>query len=253
MALSPNQNTRYARQILLPEVGGSGQAKLLSTRVLVVGAGGLGAPLLQYLAAAGLGCLTIADHDTVAVSNLQRQVIYDTESVGASKATCAANRLNALNPDVEITALQEQVSSRNVDDLIQNHDIVIDCCDNFNSRFTLSDACVRHRRPLVSAAVQNFEGMVAVFDPAHGGPCYRCFNPEPPPRYPERLCEEIGILGAMAGVIGTWQALTVIKLILGLGDQTVGSMQIFNGLKSTSRTVRIPRDPNCKTCGTHNE
>lgn len=250
MALTPNQNTRYARQILLPEVGGSGQAKLLSTRVLVIGAGGLGAPLLQYLAAAGIGHLTIADNDTVAVSNLQRQVIYDTVSVGKSKAVCAAERLSALNPDIEITALPEQVNSINVDALLQNHDIIVDCCDNFNSRFTVSDACVRHKRPLVSAAVQNFEGIVAIFDPAQDGPCYRCFNPEPPPRYPERHCEEIGILGAMAGVIGTWQALTVIKYVLGLGGNPVGSMQIFNGLKSTSRTVRIPRDPSCKTCGT---
>jgi adenylyltransferase/sulfurtransferase len=246
MSLTPDQNTRYARQVLLPEVGGTGQAKLLDTKILVVGAGGLGSPLLLYLAAAGIGHITIADDDTVALSNLQRQVLYDTPSVGQPKADKAGRRLTALNPDCNVTVIEDRITASNVHTHIQDMDLVIDCCDNFNARFTLSDACVRHKIPFVSAAVQGFDGMVAVLDPAQGGPCYRCFNPAPPPR--ESGCDDIGILGAMAGVIGSWQALTVIKLILGLETDIVGTLRIFDGLKGHMRTVRIPHDPDCNVC-----
>lgn len=246
MSLTPDQNTRYARQILLPEVGGTGQSQLLDTKILVAGAGGLGSPLLLYLAAAGIGKLTIADDDTVALSNLQRQVLYDGQSVGQPKANKAAERLRAINPDVSFTILEDRITSANVDEHLAGHDVIIDCCDNFNARFTLSDASARHGVPFVSAAVQNFDGMVAVFDPSQGGPCYRCYTPSIPPR--DSGCGDVGILGAMAGVVGSWQALTVIKLVLGLEPNIVGSLRIFDGLKGTMRTIRIPRDPDCTTC-----
>jgi len=245
MALTPEQNLRYARQILLPGIGGSGQEKLLNTNVLVIGAGGLGSPLLQYLIAGGVGAVTIADDDTVALSNLQRQVLYTSDEIGQPKAQKAAERLNAINPECQITALQQRITSTNVDTLVPSHDIIVDCCDSFGSRFTISDACVRHGKPMISAAVQGFDGMVAVFDPANGGPCYRCFNPSQPPRDASaRTCEEVGVLGAMAGVVGAWQSLTVIKYILGLGTLN-GSLNIFNGMTGQNRVTHIPCDPEC--------
>ena len=249
MALTRDQNLRYARQVLLPEVGGAGQEKLLAARVLVVGAGGLGSPVLLYLAAAGIGHITIADDDTVAISNLQRQVLYDTGTVGLPKASSAEARLDALNPEVRITALRTRVTAENVAELIADADVVVDCLDSFSSRFTLSDACVAAGKPLVSAAIQGFSGQLAVFDPAHGGPCYRCFNPAPPPRGDARACEETGILGAVAGLVGTAQALAVLKLILDLGDDAEGYLTIFDGLAGTIRRVRLAADPACPICG----
>jgi len=249
MALTSAQNMRYARQILLPEVSGAGQEKLLAARVLVIGAGGLGAPVLLYLAAAGVGRLSIADDDTVSLSNLQRQVLYGTEDVDTPKVARAAARLGAINPDVTVAALPLRVSAANAADLVAAHDVVVDCCDNFGSRFALGDACLAAGKPLVSAAVQGFSGHLAVFDPAHGGPCFRCFNPAPPPR-DGRACEEIGILGAVAGMVGAAQALAVLKLILGLGDDAAGFVQIFDGLSGTMRRVRLARDPACPACGT---
>lgn len=253
MALTRDQNLRYARQVLLPEVGGSGQEKLLAARVLVVGAGGLGSPVLLYLAAAGVGHITIADDDTVAISNLQRQILYDTSAVGLPKTSCAEARLDALNPEAKVSALRTRVTAENVASLVAEADIVVDCLDNFGSRFTLSDACVRTGKPLVSAAIQGFSGQLAVFDPAHGGPCYRCFNPAPPPRGGDaRACEETGILGAVAGMVGTAQALAVLKLILGLGDDAEGYLTLFDGLAGTTRRVRLAADPACPVCGGKN-
>jgi adenylyltransferase/sulfurtransferase len=250
MPLTRDQNLRYSRQVLLPEVGGAGQEKLLSARVLVVGAGGLGSPVLLYLAAAGVGRITIADDDTVAISNLQRQVLYDTGAVGLPKASCAEARLDALNPEVRVAALKVRVTGENVDELVADADVVVDCLDSFGSRFTLSDACVRAGKPLVSAAIQGFSGQLAVFDPAHGGPCYRCFNPAPPPRGGnDRACEETGILGAVAGLVGTAQALAVLKLILGLGGDAKGYITLFDGLAGTTRRVRLAPDPECPACG----
>jgi adenylyltransferase/sulfurtransferase len=250
MALTRDQNLRYARQVLLPEVGGAGQEKLLAARVLVVGAGGLGSPVLLYLAAAGVGHIIIADDDTVAISNLQRQVLYDTGAVGLPKATSAEARLDALNPEVKVSALKVRITAENVDERVADADIVVDCLDSFGSRFTLSDACVRADKPLVSAAIQGFSGQLAVFDPAHGGPCYRCFNPAPPPRGGDaRACEETGILGAVAGMVGTAQALAVLKLILGLGDDAKGFLTLFDGLAGTTRRVRLAPDPACPACG----
>jgi molybdopterin-synthase adenylyltransferase len=253
MTLTRDQNLRYARQVLLPEVGGAGQEKLLATRALVVGAGGLGSPVLLYLVAAGVGQITIADDDTVAISNLQRQILYDTGTVGLPKASSAEARLDALNPEVKITALQARVTSENVAALVAEADVVVDCLDNFGSRFTLSDACVAAGKPMISAAIQGFAGQLAVFDPAHGGPCYRCFNPAPPPRSAHaRPCEETGILGVVAGLVGTAQALAVVKFILGLGDDADGFVTLFDGLAGTTRRVRLARDPACPCCGAKN-
>jgi adenylyltransferase/sulfurtransferase len=251
MALSSEQNVRYARQVLLPEVGGAGQVRLLAAKVLVVGAGGLGSPVLLYLAAAGVGNLAIADDDAVALSNLQRQVLYQTADVGKPKAARAAERLTALNPDVKIEAHPVRVTAENVAGLVAGHDLVVDCCDNFGSRFLINDACAAAAVPLVFGAVQGFQGQVAVFDPARGGPCLRCFNPAPPPRGAgSRACEETGILGAVAGMVGAAQALAAIKVLLGLSDDAAGSVQLFDGLAGTGRRVRLRRDPACPICGT---
>ncbi len=248
MALSSEQNVRYARQILLPEVGGAGQARLLAAKVLVIGAGGLGSPLLLYLAAAGVGTITVVDDDAVALSNLQRQILYATTDVGAPKAVCAAVRLASLNPDPQVTPLVARVTAENAAGLVAAHDVVADCCDNFGSRFLINDACAAVDKPLVFAAVQGFAGQVAVFDPARGGPCLRCFNPAPRGAGP-RGGEEIGILGAMAGMAGAAQALAVVKTILDLGDDRTGSVQILDGLAGTTRRVRLTRDPACPVCG----
>ncbi|SBW08365.1 Molybdopterin biosynthesis protein [uncultured Alphaproteobacteria bacterium] len=252
MALTRDQNLRYARQILLPEVGGAGQEKLLAAHVLVVGAGGLGSPVLLYLAAAGVGRITVADDDTVAVSNLQRQVLYDTVQVGLGKASCAAARIDALNPEVRVEVRTDRMTAANAAELLAGVDVAVDCLDSFGSRLTLSDACVAAGTPLVSAAIQGFSGLLAVFDPASGGPCYRCLNPAPPPRSADvRACEVSGVLGAVAGWVGTAQALAVERLILGVGDDRAGWLTTFDGLTGSARRVRLPRDPACPACGAH--
>ncbi len=250
MPLTRDQNLRYARQILLPEVGGAGQEKLLAAHVLVVGAGGLGSPVLLYLAAAGVGRISVVDDDTVALSNLQRQVLYDTAQVGLSKVGMAEARLDALNPEVRVEAVAARLTAANAAELVAAADVAVDCLDSFSSRFVLSDACVAARTPLVSAAIQGFSGLLAVFDPASGGPCYRCFNPAPPPRGGDaRACEETGILGAVAGWVGTAQALAVLRLLLGLGDDRQGWLTTFDGLTGATRRSRLPRDPACPACG----
>ena len=250
MPLTRDQNLRYARQILLPEVGGAGQEKLLAAHALVVGAGGLGSPVLLYLAASGVGRITVVDDDTVAISNLQRQVLYDTVQVGLGKASCAAARIDALNPEVAVEVRTDRMTAANAAELVAKADVVLDCVDTFGSRLTLSDACVAAKKPLVSAAVQGFSGLLAVFDPASGGPCYRCLNPAPPTR-DIRACEVAGILGAVAGWVGTAQALAAQRLILGLGDDRLGWLTTFDGLTGAARRVRLPRDPACPACGKH--
>lgn len=250
MPLNRDQNLRYARQILLPEVGGAGQEKLLAAHAVVVGAGGLGSPVLLYLAAAGVGRITVVDDDTVALSNLQRQVLYDTVQVGLGKASMAAARIDALNPEVRVTVRAERMTAANAAELLAGADVALDCLDSFGSRFTLSDACAAQGTPLVSAAIQGFTGLLAVFDPASGGPCYRCLTPAPPPRGGNaRACEDTGILGAVAGWVGTAQALAAQRLILGLGDDRLGWLTTFDGLTGTARRARLPRDPACPVCG----
>lgn len=251
MDLSDDQIDRYARHLILPEIGGPGQAKLLNSSALVVGAGGLGAPLLLYLAAAGIGRLGIVDDDVVDLSNLQRQVIHDTTTLGKPKTQSAAQRIAALNPDIKVDAISKRLTAANVEGLIADYDLVIDGSDNFATRYLLNDACFFARKPLVSAALLRFEGQLSVFcaydGPPH--PCYRCLFPEPPPPDAVPNCAEAGVLGALAGVVGSLQAVEAIKTILDLGDSLSGKLLLIDILSMRFTTLSIPRDPACPLCG----
>ena len=242
---------RYSRHILLKEVGGVGQARLKAARVLVVGAGGLGSPLLLYLAAAGVGTIGVIDDDKVELSNLQRQIAHNTNRVGELKANSAADSARAINPGVHVTAHSTRLDASNALDLISAYDIVCDGTDNFATRFLVADACVLARRTLVSAAVLRFEGQLSVFKPhAHaGGPCYRCLYPEAPPEGMVPTCSEAGVLGAVTGVMGTLQATETLKEILGIGETLSGRLLIWDALATRFRTIRLPRDPACALCG----
>lgn len=241
---------RYSRHILLKEVGGTGQARLRTASVLVVGAGGLGAPLLLYLAAAGVGRIGIIDDDRVELSNLQRQIAHRAESVGENKALSAAAAARALNPEVLIEPLATRLEADNALGLIERYDIVCDGSDNFATRFLLADACFLAHRTLVSAAVLRFEGQLSVFKPhaSADAPCYRCLYPEPPPPGLVPSCSEAGVLGAVTGVMGTLQATEVLKEILGIGESLSGRVLIWDALAARMRTVRLRRDPACKLC-----
>jgi adenylyltransferase/sulfurtransferase len=251
LEFSDDEVQRYARHILLDEVGGVGQAKLRNARVLVVGAGGLGSPLILYLAAAGVGTLGIADGDVVELSNLQRQVAHTMGWLGQSKARSAAAAALAINPDVCVIIHDMMVSAQNVAELIASYDIVCDGTDNFASRFLLADACHHGRRPLISAAVLRFEGQLSNFrsgvDP--GQPCYRCLYPDAPPVGLVPTCAEAGVLGAVTGVMGTLQATEVIKEILGIGDSLAGRLLLWDGLAMRFRVIGLQRDPACPLCG----
>lgn len=251
MTLSDEELERYARHIVLREVGGAGQARLRRARVLVVGAGGLGTPLILYLAAAGVGTLGIVDDDRVSLSNLQRQVAYRTEDVGRAKTEAAAAAAQAINPGTALELHPVRLSADNALELIGRYDLVADGSDNFSTRFLVNDACFLAGRTLVSAAVSEFDGQLATYKAhARGGhPCYRCLFPEPPPPDAAPSCSETGILGAAAGVMGTLQALEVLKEILGLGDTLAGRLLIFEALAMRFRTVRVPPDPHCALCG----
>jgi adenylyltransferase/sulfurtransferase len=244
---------RYARHILLPEVGGIGQAKLRAARVLVVGAGGLGSPLLMYLAAAGVGTLGVVDDDVVDLSNLQRQVAHGTGDVGRAKVDSAAEAARALNPGVAIELHRTRLAPDNALALVSAYDIVCDGTDNFATRFLLSDACVLARRTLVSAAVLRFEGQLSVFKPHEGAafPCYRCLYPAAPPEGMVPSCAEAGVLGSVTGVMGTLQATEVLKEILSIGETLAGRLLVWDALASRFRTLRLPRDPACPACGAH--
>jgi molybdopterin-synthase adenylyltransferase len=239
---------RYSRHILLQEVGGIGQAKLKAARVLVVGAGGLGSPLVLYLAAAGIGTIGIVDNDVVDLSNLQRQVAHTTDRIGISKVASAAAAATAINPEVRIEAHPMRISADNALDLIGAYDIVCDGTDNFATRFLVADACALVRRTLVSAAVLRFEGQLSVFKPHEGGPCYRCLYPEPPPPGAVPTCSEAGVLGAVTGVMGTLQATEVLKEILGVGESLSGKLLIWDALATRFRTVRLRQDAHCAVC-----
>jgi len=248
-----DQIERYARHILLNEVGGTGQARLLSARVLVVGAGGLGSPLLLYLAAAGVGTLGVIDDDAVDISNLQRQVAHTTDRIGVPKVESAAAAVRALNPDVVVEQHRARLTAANALDLFSRYDLVADGSDNFATRFLVQDAAYLAGRPLVSAAVLRFEGQLATFK-AHLGPphpCYRCLYREPPPPGMIPTCAEAGVLGAVTGVLGTLQATEVVKELLGLGQSLSGHLMIWDALAASFRKVRLPRDPDCPLCGTH--
>ena len=242
---------RYSRHILLPEVGGTGQARLRAARVLVVGAGGLGSPLLLYLAAAGVGTLGVVDNDAVELSNLQRQIAHGTDDLGRLKVESAAAAARRINPEVTIEAHATRLGADNVAALVGAYDLVCDGTDNFATRFLVADACVAARRTLVSAAVLRFERQLATFKP-HAGPdlpCYRCLYPAPPPPDLVPSCSEAGVLGAVTGVMGTLQATEALKELLGIGASLAGRLLIWDALATRFRTIRLRRDPECACCG----
>ncbi|HTR18266.1 MAG TPA: HesA/MoeB/ThiF family protein [Acetobacteraceae bacterium] len=251
--LSEDEIHRYSRNILLAEVGGTGQARLLDARVLVVGAGGLGSPLALYLAASGVGTIGLVDGDTVELSNLQRQIAHGTARLGENKAVSAAEAVRRLNPDVRVEVHPFYLDAGNATDLVSAYDIVCDGTDNFATRFLLADACVLARRTLVSAAVLRFEGQLSTFKPHAGpdAPCYRCLYPEPPPPGLVPACAEAGVLGAVTGVMGSLQATEVLKEILGIGQGLSGRLLIWDALACAFRVVRLRRDPDCPLCGPH--
>ncbi|HYE50562.1 MAG TPA: molybdopterin-synthase adenylyltransferase MoeB [Azospirillaceae bacterium] len=253
MDLSDSQIERYARHIMLREVGGTGQARLLSSSVLVVGAGGLGSPLLLYLAAAGVGRLGVIDDDAVDLSNLQRQVLHDTASVGTPKVDSALARLKAINPDVTVEAHRARLTRANVAELVASYDLVADGSDNFATRFLLNDACYLWHRPLVSAAMLRFDGQLSTFKAhlGHPHPCYRCVFREPPPPGMVPSCAEGGILGALAGAVGSLQAVEVLKELLGIGEGLSGRLLLYDALATAFRTIKVNRDPDCPLCGDH--
>lgn len=254
MDFSDEQLERYARHIILKDVGGAGQMALLNARVLVVGAGGLGSPLLQYLAAAGVGTIGIVDNDTVDLSNLQRQIIHASNDVGTLKTESAATKIKALNSDVTVVQHSVRLDADNVALIIGDYDIVADGTDNFKTRHLVNDTCVALKKTLVSAALGPFEGQLAIFKPHAGAglPCYRCFLPEEPPADMQRTCSDIGILGAVAGVVGTLQAVEILKEILAIGDSLAGKMLIYDALSASTRTIGLPQDPGCSVCAKGN-
>lgn len=246
---SEDELQRYSRHILLGEVGATGQARLRAARVLIIGAGGLGSPLLLYLAAAGVGRIGVIDDDRVELSNLQRQIAHATERLGMAKTRSAALAARALNPLVTVIEHEARLTAENVQGLVADYDIICDGSDNFATRFLVADACVRARRILVSAAVLRFEGQLAVFRP--DGPCYRCLYPEPPPPGLVPSCSEAGVLGAVTGVMGTLQATEVLKVITGIGEPLAGRLLLWDALAARFRTITLRRDPDCALCGAH--
>ena len=241
--------TRYSRNILLAEVGGTGQAALRAARILVVGAGGLGCPLVLYLAAAGIGTIGLVDDDAVELSNLQRQVGHTTARIGTPKVESLAASVAALNHGTRMELHPTRLGVANAAALMAGYDLVCDASDNFATRFLLNDACVLARKTLVSAAVLRFDGQLATFKP--GGPCYRCLHPAPPPPGTVASCAEVGVLGAVTGVLGSLQAAEVLKEVLGVGDSLSGRLLIWDALGARFHTVHLPRDPACPACGDH--
>jgi sulfur-carrier protein adenylyltransferase/sulfurtransferase len=247
--LDPARRARYSRHLLIPEVGEQGQMKLLDSRVLLVGAGGLGSPASLYLAAAGVGKLGIVDADVVDESNLQRQIVHSTQALGTPKVESAKAAVEALNPDVEVVGFQERLSSENVDRILdEGWDVILDGADNFPTRYLVNDASVWHGIPVVHGSIYRFEGQVTVFKP-HEGPCYRCLFPQPPPPELAPSCAEGGVLGVLPGVIGSIQANETLKLALGIGDPLVGRLLLFDALAAEFSEVALRRDPACPVCG----
>lgn len=245
--LSNDQRGRYSRHILLPEVGEEGQIRLLKSKVLIVGAGGLGSPAALYLAAAGVGTIGIVDFDVVDATNLQRQILHNIDRIGQSKVESARETLAALNPDVKIVTYDERLSAENVLQILSGYDVVLDGGDNFPTRYLVNDASVRLRIPVVHGSIFRFEGQVTVFEP-YAGPCYRCQYPEPPPPELAPSCAEAGVLGVLPGVIGTLQAMEILKILLGIGDTLSGRLLTYDGLSQEFRTFRVRRDPTCPAC-----
>ena len=244
--------TRYSRHFVIPEVGEKGQAKLLDSKVLILGTGALGSPSSLYLAAAGVGTIGLVDFDTVDLSNLQRQIIHKTDRVGILKTESAQESIKALNPGIKVIRHDVRLSSDNVMDIIKDYDVIVNCGDNFPTRYLINDACVFAKKPLVDGAIFRFEGNATVFYPAAGGPCYRCLYPEPAPPDMAPSCAEAGVLGALPGVIGSIEALEAIKLLLGAGKPLVGRMVYFDTLSTDYvRILKIRRNPDCPVCSEH--
>jgi adenylyltransferase/sulfurtransferase len=250
---SESQIQRYARHILLPQVGGQGQEKLLNSKVLVIGAGGLGSPVLMYLAAAGVGTIGIVDDDVVDLSNLQRQIVHTTEAVGSAKVESAAKTLKAINPEVQVVQHKQRISVDNALDLMADYDLVTDGSDNFATRFLVNDAAYFSNTPLVSGAILRFDGQVATFKNFPGGheegPCYRCIFREPPPPGQIPSCSEAGVLGVLCGTVGSLQATEIIKELLGIGETLSGQLLIYDALGTQFRSIKVKRDPGCPLCG----
>jgi sulfur-carrier protein adenylyltransferase/sulfurtransferase len=238
---------RYSRHLLIPEVGLSGQRKLAAARVLCIGAGGLGSPILAYLTAAGVGRIGVVDDDVVDVTNLQRQIVYATGDVGKKKVDVAVERLRALNPQVAFDAIPVRFDASNARELVRLYDVVVDGTDTFASRYLINDACVLERKPDVYGSIFRFDGQVSIF--GAGGPCYRCLFPQPPPPESIPTCAEGGVLGVLAGIVGTWQASEALKLILQIGAPLVGRLLLIDALDARIREIAVQRDPDCPLCG----
>ena len=250
MEITEDRLHRYARHIILDEVGEEGQLKLLRSRVLVIGAGGLGSPLLMYLAAAGVGTLGLIDDDVVDITNLQRQIVHTTGRIGAPKVDSAAETIAALNPEIKVERYNERLAPGNARRLIGDYDLVADGSDNFDTRYLVNDACFFERKTLVTAAMLRFEGQATTIKAYEGGnPCYRCLFPSPPPREVAPRCEEAGIFGALAGVVGAMQTTEVLKELLGLGAGLTGRLLLYDAMDVTLRVINVPRDPACPLCG----
>lgn len=242
------QLERYSRHIALKEVGVGGQERLLRAKVLIIGAGGLGSPAAMYLAAAGVGTIGIADADEVDLSNLQRQIIHSTNDLGKAKVESAAETIHAINPDVEVCKIKALVTEDNIMEFIGGYDFIIDAVDNFPTKFLINDACVKAGKPFCHAGIIRFQGQLMTYVPGKG-PCYRCIFKEPPPEGAVPSCRETGIMGAVAGTIGSLQAIEAVKYIIGEGDLLTGRMLVYDALKMQFRNVKLPRDDNCAACG----
>jgi sulfur-carrier protein adenylyltransferase/sulfurtransferase len=264
-SLGEDQRQRYSRHLLIPEVGEEGQLRLLDSRILLIGAGGLGSPASLYLAAAGVGTLGIVDDDAVDATNLQRQIVHSTERLGESKAESAKRTIEALNPDVAVKTFEERLTSENVDRILgEGWDVIVDGADNFPTRYLLNDASVWHGIPVVHGSIYRFEGQVTVFEPGRAGsdagetvvprpetqgPCYRCLFPQPPPPELAPSCAEGGVLGVLPGVVGSIQATEALKLALGIGEPLIGRLLLFDALAGSFSEVSLRRDPSCPVCG----
>ena len=248
MAFTNEQLERYSRHIILKEVGVKGQKRLLNAKVLIIGAGGLGAPAAMYLAAAGVGTIGIADADEVDLSNLQRQVIHTTADIGKPKVESARETMEAINPDVKVVTYHDFIASDNIMDIIEDYDFILDGTDNFPAKFLINDACVMAKKPFTHAGIIRFQGQLMTYVPGEG-PCYRCIFKNPPPKDAVPTCKQAGVIGAMAGVIGCLQAMEAVKYITGAGRLLTGYLLTYDGLKAEFRKIKLPNDPDCAVCG----
>jgi molybdopterin/thiamine biosynthesis adenylyltransferase/rhodanese-related sulfurtransferase len=247
--LTDAQRDRYSRHLLLPEVGEVGQAKLLNSKILLLGAGGLGSPAALYLAAAGVGTIGLVDADVVDASNLQRQILHATSRVGTPKVESGEKAIRDLNPDVKVVKFQERLMSDNVERIFKDFDVIVDGCDNFPTRYLVNDASVWMKKPVVHGSIFRFEGQVTTFSPASGGPCYRCLYPEPPPPHLAPSCQEAGVLGILPGLIGVVQATEAVKLVLGRGNPLIGRLLTYDSLRMKFGELKLRRDKSCPVCG----